>query len=219
MTASTVTPIDEGAWVRVSRDAVTSVEGSPERPAADYLTKKGVHSLTFAEFVAVPEVIGRRQGVLYPKELPQTVKLSQRDLYPVRHAFSPEHITALRLLRLAAGRIQKAIRALNEGDEMAADSEVQRVQVLLPELFCCRALGDGFGSVVNALMSAFESLRGNMPSISQLKALFRVFEFLREQPFLSADDGDQQLEQLEAVELNPYPAEFVEFLSSGESVR
>jgi hypothetical protein len=146
-------------------------------------------------------------------------RLSQSDLYPVRHAFAPEHVTALRLLGLAVKRTERSLKAMDEGDEIAADSEAQKVQMLLPELFCCRSLGDGFGIVVSGLLGAFESLKGNPPSVLQLRTLNRLFSLLRDKPFLSSDEGDEQLEQLEAAQLSPYPAELVEFLSRGESVR
>jgi hypothetical protein len=155
----------------------------------------------------------------FAHKVSNVLRLSQSELYPIRHAFSPEHITALRLLGLAVGRTQRALTAMNDGDEIAADSETQKVQVLLPELFCCRSLGDGFGSVVNGLLGAFESLQGNPPSVPQLRKLNQVFILLRDKPFLSADEADEQLGQLESVNLSPYPAELVEFLSSGEGVR
>jgi hypothetical protein len=215
-TAATL-PIDEGAMrIRISHDPITTVQ-SFSGQSSESSTKKGPASFILVEGPA--EVTWLRSGVLSQEEPPQSVKLSQQELYPARHAFSHEHITAIRLLGLAVGRIQKALRSLNDGDEIGADSEVQKVQVLLPELFCCRALGDGFGSTVGALLSAFESLRGNAPTLVQLRALGSVLEFIKNQPFLTADEADEQLEKLEAAQLNPYPAELVEFLSSGESVR
>jgi hypothetical protein len=146
-------------------------------------------------------------------------KLSQFDLYPVRHALSPEHVTALTLLASAVRYTELALSAMRDGDDIGADSETQKVQVLLPELFCCRALGDGFGSVVNSVMSAFESLQGNPLSLPQLRAVNQILNLLRDKPFLTVDEADQRIEQLEAVNLSPYPPELVEFLSSGKGVR
>jgi hypothetical protein len=144
-----------------------------------------------------------------------SLRLSQAELYPVRAAFSIEHITALRLLGLAIGRTKRALDALSQSDDiLAADIEIQKIQVLLPELFCCRELGDGFGTIVNAFMSAFEVLQGDTLSAAQLRMLAQVFQLLREQPFLGTDEADRQIEKLESVGLNPYPMELVEFLSS-----
>jgi hypothetical protein len=142
------------------------------------------------------------------------VGLSQSDLYPARQAFSREHITALRLLTIATGRSKRALDELAANNVLAADAEIQKIQVLLPELFCCRTLGDGFGTIVNAFMSAFETLAGNTPDVPQIRKMNQVFQLLKERPFLSADEADEQIEKLESVGLNPYPIELLEFLSS-----
>lgn len=143
-----------------------------------------------------------------------TRRLTQSELYPVRHAFSAEHIAALRLLTLSIGRSGRALRHLEEGDLVSADVEIQKLQTLLPELFCCRALGDGFGTIVNALMSAFESLSGNTPNSNQINAVRRILEMLKDRPFLTADEADAQLPLLEESGLSPYPPELMTFLSS-----
>ena len=88
---------------------------------------------------------------------------------------------------------------------LAADTEIQKLQVLLPELFCCRVLGDGFGAIVNSFMSAFEVLAGNTPDVNQIRAMIRVLQLLKEKPFLSADEADDQVEVLESVRPEPLP--------------
>ena len=100
------------------------------------------------------------------------------------------------------------------GELLQADTEMQKLQVLLPELFCCRSLGDGFGTIINALMSAFEGLGGDIPNAAQIVAMRRMLELLSEKPFLSVDEADQQIELFEKVGLNPYPAELLELLSN-----
>jgi|SRR5579859_2394490 len=204
-----VIPIDEAEFrVRASKatSAITSVG----------VSKKRVESHT-----SFTEDLGFRASRMGGGELASltSARLSQSELYPVRHAYSREHITALRLLRLACARMNRAMAALASEDGIAADIEVQKVQRALPELFCCRALSDGFGSMVNALMSVFESLEGNLLNEPQLRVLCRMFALLLDKPFLTADEADAHFEELEAVGLNPYPAEFVEFLSDGEGVR
>ena len=47
----------------------------------------------------------------------------------------------------------------------------------------------------------------------------RVLRYLREKPFLSPDEADEQIELIESVGLNPYPAELMDFLSSDQSIR
>jgi hypothetical protein len=143
-------------------------------------------------------------------------RLSQHDLYPARQAFSREHIAALRLLQLAIGRSQ---RSINAEDPMEADIEIQKIQMLLPELFCCRALGDGFGTIINALVYVFENANGMTFERSQIAILKRVFQGLRDKPFLSSTEADDTVELLESNGFNPHPSELIEFLSSDQSIR
>jgi hypothetical protein len=143
----------------------------------------------------------------------QLAHLNQNDLYPARQAFSREHITALRLLKLAIGRCQRAIDAHAE-DPMAADSEMQKVQMLLPELFCCRALGDGFGTVVNALICVFQNADGNAFDRTQIEILTTVFQELRDKPFLGVTSADDTVDLLDSNRFSPFPKELIEFLSS-----
>jgi hypothetical protein len=149
----------------------------------------------------------------YPQAKPHA-RLTQSELYPIRAAFSRNHITALRLLTLAIGRVKRGMDALSLNDIIAADIEIQKVQVLLPELFCCRTLGDGFGTIVNSIISAFEALAGETPSVKQLRAMAQSFQMLKDKPFLSTEEADAQVEKMESVGLSAYPQELMEFLSS-----
>lgn len=188
--------------------------GSPIRVYSDTAIssgqKKPAETVTTASFLDVQDPIVSEAG---PRGS-QSRRLSQTELYPARHAFSREHITALRLLTLAVGRSKRALDAIAADNALVADTEIQKLQVLLPELFCCRALGDGFGTIINSFMSAFEALAGNTPDLDQIRAINRVLQLLKEKPFLSADEADDQVEVLESVGLSPYPRELVEFLSS-----
>jgi len=178
--------------------------------AISYGQKKPAETATTASLLDVQDPIVSEEGL----SRSQSLRLSQTELYPARHAFSPEHITALRLLTLAVGRSKRALDAIAADNALVADTEIQKVQVLLPELFCCRTLGDGFGTIVNSFMSAFEALAGDTPDVDQIRAINRVLQVLKEKPFLSADEADDQVEVLESAGLSPYPSELVEFLSS-----
>jgi hypothetical protein len=170
---------------------------------------------TIASAVTAVELVPLRR---IQKEDTKSVRLSQDDLYPARRAFSREHITALRLLKLAIGRCRRAIEAQAD-DPMAADIEIQKIQMLLPELFCCRKLGDGFATIVNSLLCAFENASGNTLARTQIGVLGRIFDELRDKPFLSASEADAAVELLESSGFDPYPSELVEFLSSDPSLR
>ena len=166
-------------------------------------------------------LVGHREGVALSErnEELRSLRLTQEELYPAQQAFSTEHVTALRLLGEGIGQSKRALDAIANRDVLMADVEMQKLQMLLPELFCCRALGDGFGTIVNSLMSAFEALAGNTPNIDQVRTMSRVLRLLSEKPFLSTSEADEQFEALESVGLTPYPAELIDFLSSEQSVR
>ncbi len=178
--------------------------------AISYGQKKPSETATTASFPDVQDPIVSEAG----PSGSQSLRLSQGELYPARHAFSPEHITALRLLALAVGRSKRALDAIAADNALVADTEIQKLQVLLPELFCCRVLGDGFGTIINSFMSAFEALAGDTPDVGQIRATTSVLQLLNQKPFLSAYEADDQVEVLESVGLSPYPRELVEFLSS-----
>jgi|SRR5208282_443053 hypothetical protein len=188
-----------GALTRLGSD--TTIESGQRKPP---------ETSTAASVFDVRDLVFSEAG----NKVSQGLRLSQAELYPARHAFSREHITALRLLTLAIGRSKRALDSITGDNMLAADTEIQKLQVLLPELFCCRGLGDGFGTITNALMSAFEVLGGTTPDVNQIRAMNKVLQVLKEKPFLSVDEADDQVQVLESVGLNPYPAELVEFLSS-----
>lgn len=185
----------KSAW-----ENVTSIEGET--------IKKPAEGVATASVELPPEDLSDEQA-----ELPDR-RLTQSELYPVRQAFSPDHITALRLLTLAVGRSRRAIQHVENDDILAADTEIQKLQVLLPDLFCCRSLGDGFGTIINSLVSSFEGLDGDTPNAAQIRVMNKTLVLLRDKPFLTADEADEQLSSLEGVGLNPYPAELLRFLSS-----
>lgn len=200
-------PREGRTLVRTRESILTPVLSTPQR-------KVPASSTTFEE------VLSFRTGTeLRANAVGVRPALTQRELYPVREAFTTEHITALRLLSVAIKRCERAMYATSADDLVGTDTEIQKIQVLLPELFCCRTLGDGFGSVVSAIICSFESLNGNFPNPAQIRALNTVFCVLSDKPFLSVDEADEQIELLEVAELNPYPSELLEFLSSDESVR
>jgi hypothetical protein len=134
--------------------------------------------------------------------------LSIDDVYPITEALNPELSAALRLLREGLLRVGEALTAGRKGDRIAADDAMQRLQALLPELFCCRTLGDGFGTVINAISSSFENLSGQTPSKLQIEAIFRTLQNVREEPFMGVDAATELVMALEAADLSVEPPEF-----------
>lgn len=200
-------PGDESSRARILTESVTGTASGQRRlPETSTAT-----SLVFdtKEPVGVGGIVDYGDGLIARK-----LRLSQDDLYPARSAYRREHITAIRLLKVAIGRAKNALEEFAAKDSLTADTEIHKLQVLLPELFCCRSLGDGFGTIVNALMSAFETLDGDIPNVEQIRAIHEVLLVLKEKPFLTPDEADEQLKSFELVGLSVYPSELLELLSS-----
>jgi hypothetical protein len=145
--------------------------------------------------------------------------ISIDELYPATEAIGPDLATALRLLADSLKRIDDAIEALKAHDIISADDSIQHLKTIMPELFCCRSLGDGYGAIINAIMCALENLQGKPLSASQILSIGQRLKHLRSEPFIQFAEALDEIEELEKVDLIVTPAEF-EYLADwldGES--
>lgn len=143
------------------------------------------------------------------------------DLYPSLEAGSPELGQALRLLRAANAHVREANSLLQGDDPNGADLAIQRLHGLLAELFNCRRLGDGFGTLINALFCSLENLNGAPMSLQQVNAVGGVLSLVRREPYIDFAAATAQVDMLEEAGLSIDPAGF-EYLADwldGESVR
>jgi len=134
--------------------------------------------------------------------------ITMEELYPSIENVSPELNSAVHLLSLCLEYADQALEAHRENDLIDADDAVQRIQGILPELFCCRSLGDGFGIVINGLMCAFQNLAGVPLQREQIEKIRLTLMRLRTEPFLRAEDAVSMINALDDVELVVEPAEF-----------
>ena len=109
------------------------------------------------------------------------------------------------LLREALNWLDRALDDMQSGDPIHADDAMQHVHAMLPELFCCRALGDGFGAVVSALLGTFDHLRGLPMKLQQIRAVRCAVETIRSNPRISFETAMEQIDQLERSGLNVDP--------------
>jgi len=100
------------------------------------------------------------------------------------------------------------IRAAAEADPVGSDLHLQALRPLLRKLFMCRAIGDGFGAIVDALISALENNRGRPLETVQLQALRNALVKLREEPFLSFANAMKIIEDVELVGFSTQPPGF-----------
>jgi hypothetical protein len=130
------------------------------------------------------------------------------DLYREPSGLGPILAHALRGLAAAKEAAQESLESLERGELIASDESMQRLQALLPELFYCRQLGDGYGAIVNALRFSFENAAGVPLAEDQIKAVKYVVERIRHEPFLQFEKAAALVEKLEDAGLNVDPPAF-----------
>src|SRR5437660_1770575 len=106
------------------------------------------------------------------------------ELYPLGADQNPIVVTAMRLLADGNSRIDEALTYFRSDEKIGAADSIQRLRVLLPELFLCRSIGDGFGSVVLSTSSCLESAVEPLTE-DQLIAVRRAIQRLQREPYLS----------------------------------
>lgn len=130
-----------------------------------------------------------------------TKQIPIRELYPLANELKPALGTALHLLEEGLTHINVATNMLIEGDLVSSDDAIQRFQALLPELFCCRTLGDGFGAIVNAIFQSLKNLEGIPANIEQLGVIRNITNRILTEPFISFEEAVDEIILFETVGL------------------
>jgi hypothetical protein len=137
-------------------------------------------------------------------------------IYPAPEVGSVELTSAMRLLPEALQWTQVAVRTLDAGDLIRSDDAMLHVHSLLPELFCCRRLGEGFAAIMNAILSSFEGCGGVPMEKAQLEAVCRALVGIRSEPRMSFELALHFISAMEGAGLKVSPAgmdEIAEWLS------
>jgi len=77
--------------------------------------------------------------------------------------------SALRVVAVALQHVDSAMELLGDRDRIGSDDAMHHYQVLLPELFACRSIGEGFGLVVSSLQNIVSRLRGKPMDDRQIR--------------------------------------------------
>ncbi len=121
---------------------------------------------------------------------------------------SPQLRNALSLLASALNQVDAALELLAEQAQIGADDAMQHFQVLLPELFACRKVGEGLGLVVSSLQNAISRLRGRAMDEPQIRVVRSCLVALRSEPFMTFDAAMDLVKRLERAGLNVDPPNF-----------
>jgi hypothetical protein len=137
------------------------------------------------------------------------IRVSIEDIYHSPDLIgSPYLRNALPLISTALGHIDGALELLHAGDKVGADDEIQHFQVLLPELFGCRSIGEGFGLIVSSFQNAVIRLHGMAMEESQVRAVRSALVGIKSEPFMTFDAAMDHVSRLEHGGLNVDPPKF-----------
>lgn len=179
-------------------DKVTRVNGPPERTAPHlryYEVAGGIEQTVSAPFTPPTIIQGKTSTHT------RAVVSDPLDIYPGLAGTNSALNSAINLLDQANAIQKEALVYSERGEVIAADDALQRLRALLPELFCCRAIGDGFGAVVNAIHYSFVNTKGAPFEIPQIRELGRALHLVRRKPFLSVEEAVGAVILLEEVGL------------------
>lgn len=160
-------------------------------------------SMAGADLITKPQVIPIDDSPQFEAE-----PIAIDSLYPEPSAVGPILGHALRALAAAKEAAQESLEALKRGELISSDESMQRLQALLPELFYCRDLGDGFGAIINALKFSFENAHGTPFSEGQIRLIGQVVERIRQEPFLHFEQAAELVGNLEDSGLTVDPSAF-----------
>lgn len=114
-------------------------------------------------------------------------RLSTEDLYPSVDDRPSSLNASLSLLHETETFLHSALSSTREDDLIGADDAMTKFQVTLPELFCCREVGDGFALAVSSLFHAVGNATEIPFSEGKILALIFVVRFLRKNIFCSIE--------------------------------
>lgn len=129
------------------------------------------------------------------------------DLYPIREQYNPTLSTAIKLLEEGIDLIKESVRMFFDGDWISSDDAMQRFQALLPELFCCRDLGDSFGAIISSIYHAINNMKAPLNE-SQLRAILDILKRIHTEPFIEYEEAVEEILHLESAGFEVSPPHF-----------
>ncbi len=145
--------------------------------------------------------------VHYPQKSAQ-LTVDIEDIYPASKDVRPELATAFTLLKEASEHIDSALKFLDEDDLISSDDCIMKSHAVLPELFCCRSIGDGFASMISSLFHSIANMNGAGLNRDQICVIRKCFNRLKSEPFLSFEDSIELVTELEDKDLIVEPDYF-----------
>lgn len=158
---------------------------------------------------STPEIFAYRPSAVRSREAETSID----ELYYSPEYTSRELQTVLRLLARCIQLVGVSIDELRAGHKLGAHESTLELQSLLPELFACRGLGDGYGAIVNCVQLALINRRGVPLDEDQLLALKEILNAARNAPFIRFDKARRHIREFERHDFIVEPVS-LQFLSN-----
>jgi hypothetical protein len=142
--------------------------------------------------------------------------ISIDKLYYADEGSRPELIRALNLMADGIKALEQSKCTIQDGNLMLADQYLLGFQSLLPDLFKCRKIGDGFANIINAIHFAFVNRKGKPLSFEETNLVWRVMKELRNAPFLSFETSLEFVSQLKRKGLLVFPSVLADLVPDPE---
>jgi hypothetical protein len=175
----------------------------------------GFKTLPGTESSSTPVETGERHPTAGSSALAPIIEIDK--LYSAPEGSKSALLTALGLLADSIDLLTRARIAAQKGRLLDADRETQRFEAILPALFRCRKIGDGYAVVVNSLHFAAINKRGGPLNLEQLTTVWRILRELRNKPFVEFEQALEYVEEFEACGLQvdpPIVSDFLEILEN-----
>jgi hypothetical protein len=172
---ATVTSIDT-ATTSTSSPAGRTDAGSQENLSASFITRS-VHD-------------GEKYLVLRPNEL-----------YPFSDVNDAVLFQALEMLKDCVRVLELAQRIDPLADYIGFDEEMMEARAILRNLFDLRSIGDGFGSVINAILWSLKNKDTETLNRKQLSTVLESLKELKRKPLMHFDTAMSVIDQLEEADL------------------
>ena len=143
--------------------------------------------------------------------------LTPNELYPNLEENDGPVIQALRLISNCCEYLLSALRIDPKLDFIAYDEKMMRARDSLRKLYALRAIGDGFGATINAIIWSLWHKETEALTARQISTIVEVLNQLRKRPMLHFDSSMSLMDQLEDSELDIEPP-FTKLLIESENV-
>lgn len=139
--------------------------------------------------------------------------LRPNELYPFADVNDAVLFQALELLGECIGVLESAQSIDPSSDYIGFDEEMMQARALLKDLFDLRSLGDGFGSVVNAILWSLKNKDTETLNRKQLSIVLESLKELKRKPLMHFDTAMSVVDQLEEADLIVEPSVLDDLIS------